>query len=170
MRFGHGRCCWLVDVRRRHSVAHSALCLVRSAPTVLPASPRCCEVGDGSSFGSAACSRLCSGWDEIVDAFLDGGPAAPARLKAWANSYQGRGRGSVVWEAFAEPFLGRLDQRPAGVVLALNPGIAHLDFQGRSGVFADEIRAMGSYTVGAASWPYLRDSWVVVKGRNRHHV
>jgi hypothetical protein len=125
-------------------------------------------MGDGNA-SRPACGRLCAAWDEIIDVFLKGGSCVPTEFKAWADSYQGRGRGEVVWNAFPEPFLGRLDRRPAGVVLALNPGVAHLDFQGRHGVFAAEIRGMGSYTAWAASWPYLRDPWRAVKGRNRHH-
>ena len=122
------------------------------------------------SSNRSACSRVSAGWDEIVEAFLEGGPAAPTLMTWWANSYRGSGRGQIVWDALPEPFRGRLDRRSAAVVLALNPGIAHLDFQGRRGVFANEIRAMGSYTAWSASWPYLRDPWIAAKGRNRHHV
>ena len=53
--------------------------------------------------------------------------------------------------------------------LGLNPGYAHLDFQSRSAVFADEIRRVGSYAAWAATWPYLRNPWITVKGPNRHH-
>ena len=67
--------------------------------------------------------------------------------------------------ALPEPYLGALD-RPVGVFLDLHPGQAHLDFQGRSGRFADEIRHHGSYSGWAATWPYLRDPWVAAKG---HH-
>lgn len=117
-----------------------------------------------------ACGRLTEAWDTAVATFLDGGPAIPPQFERWARGYQGRGRGEVVWDAFPEPFLGSLDRRPGGVFLALNPGRAHLDFQGRYGVFADEIRAAGSYATWAASWPYLRNPWVSAKGRNRHHA
>ena len=80
----------------------------------------------------------------------------------------GHGRGEVEPDAFPEPFLGVLE-RPAGVFLALEPGRADLVFQGRQSVFADEIRAAGSYSAWATSWPYLRDPWVAKKGRNPHH-
>jgi hypothetical protein len=54
--------------------------------------------------------------------------------------------------------------------LALNPGRAVLGFQGRSGLFADEIRQHGTYSAWAATWPYLRDPWVARKGPNPHHT
>jgi hypothetical protein len=109
-------------------------------------------------------------WDQVVDRFLDGGPAVPSdpRLEAWFRAYRGRGRGEVNLHALPEPYLGALDRRPVGVFLALNPGEADLNFQGRSGLFADEIRHYGTYSGWAATWPYLRDPWVARKGRNRH--
>jgi anti-anti-sigma factor len=61
-----------------------------------------------------------------------------------------------------------LDRRPVGVFLALNPGQAALGFQGRLGLFADEIRHHGTYSVWAATWPYLRDPWVAAMGPNRY--
>jgi hypothetical protein len=69
-----------------------------------------------------------------------------------------------------EPFLGPLSGHPSAVFLALNPGQAHLGFQSRTGVFAEEIEAHGSYTAWASTWPYLRDPWVASNGRNRHHT
>ena len=73
------------------------------------------------------------------------------------------------WDALPEPFLGRLTQQARVVFLALNPGRADLAFQGRNGMFAEEIRQARSYAAWAASWPYLRDPWVATKGKNRHH-
>jgi hypothetical protein len=109
-------------------------------------------------------------WDVAVADFLAGGQGIPATLEHWATSYQGRGRGAVEWDAIPEPFLGPLTRRPAGVFLALNPGRADLRFQGRDGIFAEEIRAHGSYSAWAASWPYLRKPWIEIKGKNRHHA
>jgi hypothetical protein len=42
------------------------------------------------------------------------------------------------------------------VFLALNPGVSHPEFQHRDGIFAEEIRQLGSYHAWAAGWPYLR--------------
>lgn len=116
-----------------------------------------------------ACAAVVALWDNAVSDFLDGGPAVPSHLSGWARSYAGKGQGEVTFDALPEPFLGSLAERPAGVFLALNPGRADLGFQGRDGVFADEIRRLGSYSAWAASWPYLRGPWVTTKGRNRHH-
>ena len=109
-------------------------------------------------------------WDAAIAAFLAGGSAFPTSLQGWCSSYTG-GRtpqGAVRLAAFPEPFLGPL-VRPAAVFLALNPGQADLAFQGRDGIFAEEIHERGSYSAWAASWPYLRDPWVKEKGPNRHH-
>jgi hypothetical protein len=116
-----------------------------------------------------ACQAVSAFWDSAVERFLAGGSAVPAELARWSAAYRGQGQGAVALDAFPEPYVGPLTGRPAGVFLALNPGHAHLDFQGRGGIFADEIRALGSYSAWAASWPYLRDPWVTAKGRNRHH-
>ncbi len=123
-------------------------------------------------FGVAAtaCSRVVTAWDDAVRGFLAGASPVPQEMRRWADSYRGRGRGEVVWDAFPEPFLGRLGPGLVGVFFALNPGQAHLDFQGRDGVFADEIRTIGSYSGWAATWPYLRSPWVTEKGRNQHHA
>lgn len=108
-------------------------------------------------------------WDVAIAAFLEGGGAVPDGMRSWAASYVGRGRGEVELDAFPEPFLGDLTTPTTGSFLALNPGRAHLRMQGRAGVFADEIRKLGSYSAWAATWPYLRDPWVAEFGRNRHH-
>jgi hypothetical protein len=102
----------------------------------------------------------------IIQTIRAGGPAVPPdpRLRSWADAYRGRGRGEVNLNALPEPYLGALDHRPVGVFLALNPGRAVLGFQGRSGLFADEIRHHGTYSAWAATWPYLRDPWVATIG------
>lgn len=113
--------------------------------------------------------ELTSFWDDAIGAFLDGRPTSDGRLDNWMRAYKGRGRGEVDHEALPEPFLGPL-AGTAGVFLALNPGQSHHEFQGRNGLFADEIRRLGSYTAWAATWPYFRPSWTNVMGRNRHHA
>jgi hypothetical protein len=116
------------------------------------------------------CAELTGYWDQVIGRFLVGGPAVPPdpRMRSWFEAYRGRGRGEVSLDAFPEPYVGALDRRPVGVFLALNPGRAHLGFQGRSGLFADEIRHLGTYSAWAATWPYLRDPWVATMGPNRY--
>jgi hypothetical protein len=117
------------------------------------------------------CAELTAYWDQAIGRFLVSGPAVPPdpRMQSWAEAYRGHGRGEVNLDALPEPYLGALDRRPVGVFLAHNPGQAHLGFQGRSGLFADEIRHHGTYSAWAATWPYLRDPWVAAMGPNRHH-
>lgn len=118
------------------------------------------------------CAELTAYWDQVIGRFLVDGPAVPPdpQMRSWAEAYRGRGRGAVNRDALPEPYLGALDHQPVAVFLALNPGEAVLDFQGRSGLFADEIRQHGSYSAWAATWPYLRNPWVAAKGTNRHHT
>ena len=85
----------------------------------------------------ATCAELTAYWDQVIDRFLDGGPAVPPddrRMRSWAEAYRGRGRGAVNPHALPEPYQGALDHQPVAVFLALNPGQADLDFQGRSGL------------------------------------
>jgi hypothetical protein len=118
------------------------------------------------------CAELTAYWDQAIGRFLVGGPAVPPdpQLRSWFEAYRGHGRGEVNLDALPEPYLGALDHRPVGVFLGLNPGQAHLGFQGRSGLFADEIRHHGTYSAWAATWPYLRDPWVATMGPNPHHT
>jgi hypothetical protein len=118
--------------------------------------------------GRPACLAVSAMWNTAVAAFLAGGPAVPPPLHAWYSSYSGQGRGRPDLAVFPEPFLGVLDQ-PRAVFLALNPGKPYPAFQGRNGVFADEIRTSGSYASWAATWPYLREPWISKVGKNRHH-
>jgi len=110
-------------------------------------------------------------WDAIVSHFLEGDTSySPEPLKRWLQSYSGRGAGAVVLEALPEPYIGDLAAgRFRAVILALNPGEARLDFQGRAGVFADEIRALGSYHFWAATLPYFGEKWRRRYGKNRFH-
>lgn len=115
------------------------------------------------------CRALSEYWDKVVQDFLVGG-GVPPELTRWFDSYQGKGSGAVQASALPELFLGSL-AKPKAVFLALNPGAAQLDFQGRQGIFAQEIREKyhGSYTAWAESWAYFRDPWVARMGKNRHH-
>ncbi len=116
-----------------------------------------------------ACRAVSQLWDDAVQMFLDSGERPP-HLDSWFRSYRGGGKGAVERNAMPEPFLGSLATKPRGVILALNPGKADLCFQGRTGIFADEIRTNGgSYTRWAASWPYFREAWIERKRRNQHH-
>jgi hypothetical protein len=54
------------------------------------------------------------------------------------------------------------------VILGLNPDRACLDFQGRDGIFACEIRERGSYSAWAATLPLSRRGGSRVNGRNRY--
>jgi len=74
----------------------------------------------------------------------------------------------VTREAFAEPYGGDLRGTPRFVILGLNPGQAALEFQARDGIFANEIRELGSYSAWAASHPYLGETWTRAKGPDRY--
>lgn len=107
-------------------------------------------------------------WDQIIAGFLDGGLSVPPDLARWFAAYDGKGAGAVMLRAFHEPWVGPFDAVTCrGVMLGLNPGIAHLGFQGRDGIFAKEIRQLGSYSAWAATWPYLRDPWEAKIGPNK---
>lgn len=107
-------------------------------------------------------------WEGAIADFLEGHPPPPT-LAGWMAAYRGRGDGAVDVDDLPEPYLGPVGPRPKAVLLALNPGRADLTFHGRRGVFAEEIRQLGSYGAWAATWPYLRDPWVAQKGANLHH-
>jgi hypothetical protein len=117
---------------------------------------------------AGARGRIADFWDELTNAWLAGEDPLPDPLPRWYASYEGRGEGQVTRDAFAEPYVGDLRGIPRMVILGLNPGRACLDFQGRSGIFAREIRERGSYSAWAASLPYLGKEWSRVNGRNRY--
>ena len=114
-------------------------------------------------------------WDDVVAQFLTGETDMPDPLSRWFDAYRSKAGNPVGREALPEPYLGRLDGSPAGVCLALNPGSAHTgneetpDFHSRHGIFAQDIRAAGTYRAWAATWPYFRESWTSGIGPNRHH-
>ncbi len=117
---------------------------------------------------ASARARIADFWDELTAAWLAGEDPLPDPLPRWYASYEGRRDGQVGRDAFAEPYVGDLRGTPRMVILGLNPGRACLDFQGRNGIFAREIRERGSYSVWAAPFPYLGAEWSRVKGRNRY--
>ncbi len=91
----------------------------------------------------------------------------PESLRTWRDSYQGHGAGAVDDQAMPEPWIGPLLGHPRLVVLAYHAGKSDLTFQGRTGLFADEINTFGSYSTWAASAPYSRAPWTSRNGRNR---
>ncbi len=104
-------------------------------------------------------------WDSIVDGWLAGGPSWSASIEPWLSCYGGTGAHAVVPDALPEPWFGDLGRVPAMVFLALNPGQPFLgteawrdgtampDLQSRAGLFAQHIRAAGSYSAWAARFP-----------------
>jgi hypothetical protein len=110
-----------------------------------------------------AIESLCRLWDEVTEDFLAGRPTnVRPPLDAYFRSYGSRQE--VQLEGFCEPFLGSLDRKPKMVFLSLNPGAVqprwqHLEWNGRSGIFVEEIRSAGSYTRWAAQWSYLKAHW-----------
>src|SRR4051812_2819172 len=103
-------------------------------------------------------------WDVTVAAFFAG--RAPHQehhdLRRWFAAYAGSSRGAVTDAAFPEPYIGPLDPahgQPRLVALGLTPGEADLGYQGRHGVFKQEIARAGGYAAWAAPEPYLREPW-----------
>jgi hypothetical protein len=129
----------------------------------------CASCGGGRWLSMASArDRIADFWDELTAAWLAGKDRLPDPLPEWYASYKGRGGGQVTRDALAEPYVGDLRGTPRMVTLGLNPGRAYLDFQGRSGIFAREIRERGSYSAWAATSPYLGEEWSRVNGRNRY--
>jgi hypothetical protein len=126
------------------------------------------RVGSIPANVASAREQIADFWDEHTNAWLDGRDPMPDPLPRWYESYAGRGAGQVSREAFAEPYGGDLRGEPRIVILGLNPGSAQLDFQGRDGIFANEIRASHSYSTWAAGHPYLGETWSRAKGDNRY--
>lgn len=113
--------------------------------------------------------RVAEFWDRTVAHWLAGADLMPDPLPLWFDSYRGLGLGQVTREALPEPWIGPLLGRPRLLVLGLNPGGADLRFQGREGLFANEIRTVGGFTKWAASAPYTRPPWTDLKGTNPYH-
>jgi hypothetical protein len=110
-------------------------------------------------------------WDRHVAAWLDGADSLDPPLDAWFDSFKGTGRGAVTREGFVEPYQGDLAgaHEPRAVILGLNPGMFHLDFQSRTGEFARQIRNLGSYSAWSRTLPYVHDPFEAAVGRNRFY-
>jgi hypothetical protein len=124
------------------------------------------------SRGVSARERVVRFWDDHVAAWLDGEDPMPDPLPRWFASYSGQGEGRVTRQGFVEPYQGDLIGEvvtPRVVVLGLNPGIFVPGVQHRQGLFADEIRAIGSYSRWINTHPYDRDPWVALRGPNRYY-
>ena len=116
---------------------------------------------------SPACQHVADFWDSVTADFLEAKATnVQPPLDRWFTTYSGRGRGEVVLDCFPEPYLGDILGAPRAAMLALNPGGGVTSFQAVDGIFADEIRHLGSYREWAKTWPYLAGSW---PWRNRHH-
>jgi hypothetical protein len=116
----------------------------------------------------SAGERVAGMWDDVIGGWLAGQDPMPEPLPSWYRGFQGRGAGEVTRDAFAEPWVGPMLGEPRCVVLGLNPGRAVIEFHGRSGLFADEMRSMTGFTEWAATAPYSRDPWTKVHGPNRY--
>src|SRR4051794_11146368 len=91
-------------------------------------------------------------WNEVIDDFLNNKPTLRPPLDRWHRSYSGKGRGQVQDDSLIEPYIGDITTAPKAVFLGLNPGRAYPEFQSREGIFAEEIRKMGSYQAWAKTW------------------
>src|SRR5438128_6692137 len=89
--------------------------------------------------------RVADFWDRVVNDFLDGSFPLPEPLDRWFTAYEGAGDGTVDSEALLEPYTGPILGDVRCVLLGLNPGQSHPEFQHRDGVFAREIRSAGRY-------------------------
>jgi hypothetical protein len=114
---------------------------------------------------SPTISNLVATWDATVADVLSGRATMPVHLEAWLRSLRNVDPDASRMVALPEPFLGRMDRRPAGVFLTATPGPPFVgshgrpDFQSLTGVFAREINDCGSYSTWATSWAYLRKPW-----------
>lgn len=109
-------------------------------------------------------------WDDHTEAWLNDDDPLPEPLKRWWESYQATGDGKPTRECFAEPYIGAFARGVTVAMLGLNPGQAFPELQARTGLFADEIRSVGSYSRWAAPNPYLGDTWQqFANRRNRYH-
>jgi len=130
---------------------------------------------DTSQTRPDALETLIGMWDDVVSQFLAGNADLPYPLDEWFDAYRPKAKPSVGRHALPEPYLGRLDRSPAGVCLALNPGAALIgkdnepDFQSRDGIFAQDIRRVGTFGAWAATWPYFGEVWTSRIGPSRHH-
>ena len=135
--------------------------------------------------------RMTTFWDDHIGGWLDGDndisePLDKCKLlDKWYGSYAGKGHGKVTLAGMPEPWIGDLTSpdRARLVILGLNPGHYIEDLQARKsldskeGLYAEQVRKLGSYTKWAATNPYLIDPWKGKKdlekkvfGINRYHA
>jgi hypothetical protein len=116
-----------------------------------------------------ALAALVEFWDVEIERWIGEGTDVPERLRAWFESYSGRGRGEVRLDVFPEPYTGRLIGNAAPVViLGLNPGAAVPKFQAPGGIFVEQLKRM-PYREWAATVPYASPEWEQFAGRNRFY-
>lgn len=116
-----------------------------------------------------AIADLYSLWDDVVERWMAGDEPVTEEIRPWFDAYSGSGRGAVDSHALPEPYLGRIEDAYA-VFLSLNPGDVRPLFQSRNGLFANEIRTLGSYREWAFSWPYFRDDPPTIRGGTTFHT
>ncbi len=133
-------------------------------------------VGTVPMTDSPSISNLTSTWDMSVAGVLNGRSTLPAHLDAWLASLRHSYPQASATASLPEPFLGRLDRRPAAVFLVATAGKAYVgshgrpDFQSLTGVFANEVRELGRYSAWAATWTYFRKPWTsLVSANGIHH-
>jgi hypothetical protein len=124
----------------------------------------------GAGIPAAVSSRrsVTAYWDAHVNAWLAGGDPLRQPLDRWFASYAGGGAGAVTRDGLVEPYQGDLlglETEPRAVVLGLNPGRYIPEFQSRTGTFAREVRALGSYSGWIRTYPYDRDPWLATMDR-----
>lgn len=109
-------------------------------------------------------------WDEVINRFLEGEFPLPPPLDRWITAYEGTGEGVVDREALPEPYSGPILGDPQAVMLGLNPGVAHPEFQYRDGIIAQEIRASGSYRQVMRTGFVNREPWLSRLGPVEYHT
>ncbi|MEU2614519.1 hypothetical protein ABZ570_23485 [Micromonospora sp. NPDC007271] len=120
----------------------------------------------------SARERVAAFWDDHIEEWLSGADPTPPPLLQWFKSYQGVGPGQPTRDGFPEPYHGDLvgrERTPRMVVLGLNPGEFHSEFQSRDGICANEIKQHGSYSKWQTTCPYKRAPWTNAMGGNRYY-
>ncbi len=107
-------------------------------------------------------------WEKAIASFLRNRSSVVPELEPWFACAQGLGAGNASPQYLPEPYIGRLDETSRAALLALGPGERAKGFQEPDGVFADEIRELGSYAAWAATSPFLREPWLSGPGPNLH--
>jgi hypothetical protein len=130
------------------------------------------QIEESNEEAMTSLKHMTSFWDNHVNGWLNGNNALSDPLDGWFKSYAGKGRGEVTLEGMPEPWIGDLTspERARLVILGLNPGDYRPAFQARTGIYAEQVRELGSYTQWAAKNPYLLEPWKKEFGINRYHL